>query len=104
MQHWWDLTWLFTTAFALSAIAGMFRQLTLAKRRKAIDVGISGGYAGCTGLAISLVWHSYFIGNPTLLLGLCVSAALVGATSIDQVIVLVKKVIEVYETPKRHDE
>ena len=103
MQEWWNAIWLFTTAFALSTLAGIFKQLRNGKRRKVSDLAVAGGYAGCAGLATSLVCHRYFIDDPRLLLGLCMFSGLAGAHGIDQVMVLVKKVVAIYDAGQKEE-
>lgn len=103
MHEWWQVIWLFATAFALSAVSGIFGYLFRAKKRKFIETLIVAGYAGCTGLGISLLWHKYF-GDPHMLLGICVFAGLAGATGIDHVILFVRRLTEMYDERKRGDE
>jgi hypothetical protein len=93
MHPWWEVIWLFATAYALSAVCGMFRQLYVVKRRKVLEVSIAGGYAGCVGLGISLLWSKYF-DDPAVLLGICVFSGLSGATGIDQLLLMMRKVKE----------
>ena len=97
MVHWWEVIWLFATAFALAAVGGAFHHMYVLKRRKVAEVAIATGYSGCVGLAMSLIWHRWLANEPATLLGICLLSGLAGIVGVSRLLMFIRKFTDAIE-------
>lgn len=91
---------LFLTAFGVSAFGGLAALLRSNAKVGGKAVASSMLNCGILGLALSLVWYSYFPNNPHLLVGLCILAGLGGIKGVEFVLDTAKRLATTFAKQK----
>lgn len=78
--------YVFASAFAVSALAGLAALLRSDKELSRKNVAAHVLNSGIMGLGLSLLWYVKFQENLYFLIGLCVVAGLGGMTTVDLVV------------------
>lgn len=77
--------WVFISAFGVSAFAGVATYLRFSRKMTWVGALTAILNAGCTGLAVSLIWYQHFRKSENVygLIGFCVLAGMGGSVFTD---------------------